>query len=150
MKHYTFTIIGMVLALTVLFSTLFFKIDLFEIVHGILSGLEEYEADEFIIPVIILSVFSLFDQVRRQRLKKIEDEKLKIYEAMMHSTHHILNNFLNQMLLFKMSADNTTGFDPEILSLYDMVINDATAQIEALGNIVSVDEASIYESVKPK
>jgi len=150
MKHYTFTLIGMVLALIVLFSALFFKIDLFEVVHSVLSGLEKYEADEFIIPVVIFSVFSLFDQIRRQRLKKIEDEKIKIYEAMMHSTHHILNNFLNQMLLFKMSADNTPDFDPEILSLYDVVINDATAQIKALGNIASIDEVSIYESVKPK
>ena len=140
----------MVLALIVLFSALFFKIDLFEVVHSVLSGLEKYEADEFIIPVVIFSVFSLFDQIRRQRLKKIEDEKIKIYEAMMHSTHHILNNFLNQMLLFKMSADNTPDFDPEILSLYDVVINDATAQIKALGNIASIDEVSIYESVKPK
>jgi hypothetical protein len=69
---------------------------------------------------------------------------------MVSSTHHILNNFLNQMQLFKLTAQDTPGFDPQILSLYDRIIKDATNQIEALSNIEKVNETTIQESVIPK
>lgn len=68
----------------------------------------------------------------------------------MFSTHHILNNFLNNMQLFKITAEDTLEFDPDVLSLYDVVIKDTSAQIEALGNITTIEEESIHASVTPK
>ncbi len=55
-----------------------------------------------------------------------------IYKAMISAIHHVLNNFLNQMQLFKLVAEDTPGFNHEILSLYDDVIDEASGQIEAL------------------
>lgn len=150
MKKYKLTLIGLFLATIISSITLTFKLDLFELVIETLISLEEYEIDEFIIPVILLLVFSFFDQIRIQRLQKIEYEKVKIYRAMLESTRHILNNFLNQVQLFKITAENTPNFDPEVLSLYDVVIKDASIQIEALGSITNIDEKSIHESVEPK
>jgi len=150
MQKYALTLIGLSLALTVFSVSILFDIESFETVLEALEAFERYELDEIIIPLFILLFFTILDQNRRQHLHKTEQEKIKIYKAMMFSTHHILNNFLNNMQLFKMTAENTSDFDPEILSLYDVVIDDASAQIEALGNITAIDEGSIHASVTPK
>lgn len=85
-------------------------------------------------------------------LQKNEEEKIKIYTAMINSTHHIMNNFLHEMMLFKLTAEETPGFDHDVLALYEEIIADASRQIEALSSITNVDEESIYASValKPK
>ena len=150
MKNYTLTFIGATLATSLLLITLIADIDLFEAAIAILEKFENYEVDEFIIPAFIFLRFAFIDLSKRQKKQKIELEKIKIYEAMMSSTHHILNNFINQILLFKITADKTPGFNPKVLALYDQIHNEATAQIEALGNIAKIDEKSIHASVAPK
>lgn len=69
---------------------------------------------------------------------------------MMSSTQHILNNFLNQMQLFKLTAEDTPKFNPEVLALYDEIIDEASMQITALGNVHHIDEIAIQEAVAPK
>ena len=150
MHEYKFTIIGLVLAVGIYATTFAFKIDLFEMTHELINSLERFEVDEFLIPLFILSLFTMYDQNRRQKLRQIEYEKIKIYKAMLASTHHILNNFINQMQLVKIEAQRTPDFNPKILSIYDSVIKNATMQIEALGSVTKVDEDSIQESVLPK
>ncbi|MCH9728987.1 MAG: hypothetical protein K0U84_04780 [Actinomycetia bacterium] len=85
----------------------------------------------------------------RERLLRVELEKAKVYEAMLSAAHHVLNNFLNKMQLFRITAEDTPDFNRDVLSLYDEVINTATQQIEALGSITTIDEKSIGESVAP-
>ena len=150
MKKYKLTIVGIFLAFAVFSISIVFNIDLFEKVMETVESLERFEIDELIIPLFILLIFSFLDQIRRQNLQNVEKEKTKIYRAMMFSTHHILNNFLNNMQLFKMTAEDTPEFDPDVLSLYDVVIKDTSTQIEELGSITTIDELSIHASVTPK
>lgn len=150
MKKYTFTVIGALLSASILIYTLVNDFDLFEQSLVYLHALEIFEIDEFIIPAVILVLCALFDMFRWRKEHKVEREKIKIYKAMMSSTHHVLNNFLNQMQLFKITAEATPDFDPEILGFYDQIMNDASAQIDALGSITKIDEISIHDSVAPK
>ena len=150
MKKYKLTLIGLVISAVVLLGALSFDVDLFEIIVSVLMEFDKFEVDEFILPISILGIFTFFDLIRRQREHRVEIEKNKIYKAMMYSNHHILNNFLNQVQLFKMTAEETPGFDPEVLSLYDQTIKDASSQIEALGSIISIDEESIHASIAPQ
>lgn len=150
MKNYRLTILGLVISVITWIVTIVFELDLFERMHSVLEDVEEYEIDELIIPLLIFSFFTLADSIRRRRYKAVEREKIKIYRAMMASTHHILNNFLNQMQLFKMTADRTPGFSPEVLSLYEQIIKEASSQIESLGNITSISESEIENSILPK
>lgn len=147
MKNYRLTLFGLVISVLIYLVTIIFGLDLFERSLYALESVERYEIDEFIIPTMIFSFFVFLDSIKRQRHKKVELEKIKIYRAMMASTHHILNNFLNQMQLFKMTADRTPGFSPEVLALYEQIIDEASTQIEALGNITSISEASIENSI---
>ena len=126
----------------------------FEVVVRFLKSAERYELDEFFIGFFIFLCFLVVDLLRRQKQqkmeKKIEKEKITIYTAMLSSAHHILNNFLNQMLLFKITAENTPGFDKHILSLFDTVMDEADQQIKKLGDITEITEETIKDSVKPQ
>ena len=148
-KKYELTVAGFGIAISVLLLTVTFKFDLFERVMELLVAVEHYEVDELIIPTMIFLLFALIDQARMRKSQEIELERVKIYKAMLASTQHILNNFLNQMLLVQMAAKDTPDFDPEVLALYETIVNDASTQIEALSSITQIDEASIHKSVEP-
>ncbi len=105
---------------------------------------------EILIPTTIFALFLLADLAKRLRQRRIEREKAKIFEAMITATNHILNNFLNQMKLFKLTAQDYPGFDAEILSMYDQVIDEASAQIAALSGITSIDDMSIRAAILPQ
>ncbi len=150
MKEYKLTLAGLAISIITLIGSLLAEGDLFEYVVTHLEKLESYELDEFIIPALIFFVFVVFDVLRRQKTQTVELEKIKIYKAMLRSAHHVLNNFLNQMQLFKFEAQNNPDFNPEILNLYDQIMKDASMQIEALGSIERIDEVSILDSVAPK
>ena len=113
----------------------------------------------FIAPPVILSLCRLTENLQNSQnkvmqvntaLQKSEREKIRIYKAMIQSTHQILNNFLHQMTIFKLTAEDTPGFDHKVLALYEQIIEDATRQIAALSNITDIDEKSIRASIAPQ
>ena len=150
MKNYSVTLLGLGISLVVLIMGVACDVDFFEQLVNLLNNLEAYEIDELIIPFFIFFMFAFVDGFKRNRLNKVNREKLKIYTAMMSSTQHILNNFLNQMQLFKLTAEDTPNFDSEVLGLYDEIIDEAKMQITALGNVNHINENSIHEAVAPK
>lgn len=150
MKNHILTLFGLAISSLLLIITLSLDIDLFEMFVSSLVHLEEYQIDELIIPIIIFIAFAVLDIQRKYRAKQTQFEKIAIYDAMLTSTHHILNNFLNQMQIFKITAERTPDFDPEIMSMYNEIIKDASLQIEALGSIGNIDAESIHASINPK
>ena len=149
-RKYGLTIVGFVISVSILLHSIINETDFFEKFVAYLSLVEQYEVDEFILPILIFCLFAFFDYRKRQKKHKIEHEKLLIYQAMLSSSHHVLNNFLNQMQIFKMTAENTPDFDPDVLKLYDDIIGSASKQIDDLGSISNIDEESIFNSVAPK
>lgn len=79
-----------------------------------------------------------------------EREKREIFNATMAAVQHILNNFLNNMLLFKMAAEDSKDFDKETLDLYDDVIHEAETQIKILGSTQELTAQQIHQSIYPK
>lgn len=149
MKSFLLTGVGLLIATVLLVSATFFELDWFESVLAFLTRFEAYELDEFIFPILIVLFTLTIDLVRKYRKDKIELEKAKIYRAMLSSSHHILNNFLNQMQLFKITAEGCADFDKEVLSAYDGIMNEAQKQIEALRKVNKIDADEIRGSVNP-
>lgn len=79
-----------------------------------------------------------------------EHEKTQIFKATIRAVHHILNNFLNNMTLFKLEAESCDAFDKQVLEMYDEVINAAQTQIQDLSSIHELTEEKIKNSVFPK
>ncbi len=150
MKRYRVTILGFIVAVTVFAISTTYKIDLFEKLVTTLHKIEKYEVDEILVSVFIFLMFVFIDFARRERLKKIEHEKIKVYQAMLSSSHHVLNNFLNKMQLFKMTAENYIGFPKEVLNIYDNIFETALEQMEALSKVTDINEENITRSVLKK
>ncbi len=148
--RYKFSLIGLIIAIILFTFAALNNIDLFQGFLGYLNQIKGHEIHELIIPVLVFSIFIILNLSKRKKKYKIEHEKLVIYKAMLMSSHHVLNNFLNQMHIFKITAENTPDFDPEVLELYNHIIEDASKQIESLSKITSIDEKTIFQSVAPK
>jgi len=115
-----------------------------------LTGLESRHLDTLVFPISILFAFSIAQLLINRRYEIIEAERAEIYRAMLRSTHHVLNNFLNNMMLFKLTAEATPEFPRDIVDLFDQVIRDASAQVQSLSTIDKIDAESILDSVAPK
>ncbi len=147
MNRYKLTLFGLVLSIFIYFSTIFLELDLFERFMAFLASLEQFEFDEIIIPFLTFILFLFVDTLRNNWKVRMENEKLNIYKAMLSSSHHILNNFIYQMDIFKLTAEDTPGFDAKVLSFYEDIISNASHQIYSLSNLNSIDEFSIRTSV---
>ncbi len=150
MRRNWLTWTGVGIGLLVLVLSKLYDLDPFDRLADFFETVEQYELDEFFIAVLIVLVFFAADLLLKERKRKIEHEKVKVYKAMVSSAHHVLNNFLNQMLLFKITAEDTPGFDKEVLDLYDVVMEEAKEQISALSSITEVSEERIKEAVRPE
>lgn len=150
MKNYKLTLIGLTISVVVFLGTIISGIDIFEVFVNTLKSLEAFEIDELIFPAVIFGIFIFLDLATKLKFQKIEIEKAKIYKAMLSSTHHVLNNFLQKMQLFKITVEKTEEFPSKFLDLYDQITKDTIVQIEALSSVVSIDEATILASVTPQ
>ncbi|NOQ34278.1 MAG: hypothetical protein GQ569_00090 [Methylococcaceae bacterium] len=101
--------------------------------------------------VLVTSVL-LYYLVNREYNKVLEkeQEKFEIFTATISAVQHILNNFLNKTLLFKLEAKKSADFNKEVLSLYGDVINDAAEQVKSLSSVSELTEKRIKESVQNK
>jgi hypothetical protein len=101
---------------------------------------------------VLITTLLLYFLINRdyQRLIAKENEKIQIFQATIRAVHHILNNFLNNMTLFKLEAESCVAFDEQVLDMYDDVINAAQTQIQDLSSIHELTEEKIKNSVFPK
>jgi hypothetical protein len=85
-----------------------------------------------------------------QKILEQEAEKKEIFIATVAVMQHILNNFLNQMSLFKLEAEECENFDRTVLDLYDEVIDEADSQIKKLSAVHTLTQQEIENSVYKK
>ena len=152
MKNRMFTIIAFIIAFLIWF--------LDSTIHYFVYGEPQFEffpddVDEFwmrSVIVILIILFGIFaDSFSRNMLvKQQQTEAARIYRSMLSATHHILNNMLHQMGLFKMEALNSKDFDQDIIKLYDQVINEASDLVDRLSRVENITEENIWASVDPK
>lgn len=85
-----------------------------------------------------------------QKIMQKEEEKIKVFRTTVDASHHILNNFLQKMMLFRMAAEKSLDFDKSKLALYDQIIIDTAKQIKKLDAITHISEETIKDTVYPK
>jgi hypothetical protein len=99
---------------------------------------------------IMLMAFGFFADHHTHKIRIADYEKHQLYIAMLNASHHILNNFLNNMQLFTQEAKGSKVFDKDLLALYQKVIDETTDQIKSLEGIENPDREKIEEIYKPK
>jgi len=147
MNKYKLTLIGLGLSVFIYLINIALGLDLYEYFVFLLINIEQFKFGELVIPAAIFLLFIYLDAHRRKKKNLVENAKLDIYKAMLSCSHHIINNFMYQMDLFKITAEDTPGFDTQILSFYEDIISNTSHQIYSLSNLENIDEFSIRTSI---
>ena len=152
MKNKIFSIVAFVIALS------FWIFEAF--IHYFIFGdpifeLIPHDPNEFWMRVVIVSLiigFGIFADYYSRKLliaeKKLEASQ--IYDSMIHATHHILNNLLNQIQVFKIEAQNCKDFNQDVIKLFDNSTKEASDLIKRLSEVEQITEKNIWSSVDPK
>jgi exopolysaccharide biosynthesis protein len=128
-------------------------------IHYFVYGEPQFELipDDFnelwmrLVIILLLILFGIFADYysRKFLIAQKQLESSRIYTSMIHATHHILNNLLNQMQFFKIEALKSKDFDQEVLTLYDNAIDEASELIERLSHVENITEENIWASIDP-
>ncbi len=78
-------------------------------------------------------------EAERKRLNdEIQLQRLRVFRATMTTVQDIVNNFLTSLQLVRMEAEGR--LTPEILTLFDGMIEDAASKLRTLGDLETVKE----------
>ncbi len=75
---------------------------------------------------------------RRRQLERIEEAKLRALRVTMRTVQHVVNTFLNDLILLEVEAANI--LPQEMLDRLDDRVQEIAEQLKALGDVKSVRE----------
>ncbi len=94
------------------------------------------------------------EMTRDKHKLKVQEERVKVLRATMRTVHDIVNNFLNNLYLFRYEAEQKDALEPESLILLESVIQDTADKLKKLGDLDSTPEKTMaggigidYESI---
>jgi len=100
--------------------------------------------------IFLLVGFGIYADRKTRQLLAREEETRKIYLATVTATQHVMNNFLNQMQIFRLEADKKNCLDEEAAALLDSLIRESAGQIQQLASVRELTEENIKKSVFPE
>ena len=143
-------LLALIVSLSIYFVDRLLELNLFKKLISILKSIEKNRLQDIIIPVFIFCLFLFWDRYMKNQKLALKHAKLSVYRAMLSTSHHIINTFLYQMDIFKLTAEDTPGFDTATLAYYEDIKNDTSEKIHSLSNINEIDENTIKNSVLNK
>lgn len=101
--------------------------------------------------ILLILAFGIFADYSSNKIltKEKQLEAINIYNSMLKANQHILNNLLNQMILFKIEAENCQDFNPEILTLMDISLDEASELFKNLSEVEHITDTNIWASINP-
>lgn len=78
----------------------------------------------------------------KETKKKLEvkEERLKVLQATMRTVDDIVNNFTNNVQLFRLLAEKKNALDPEELALMDSIIQETATKLKKVGDLDATPE----------
>jgi hypothetical protein len=110
--------------------------------------IQTYKGWFFILTTAVL----LFLMTKRMyyNLEQREEEKRKVFYTTMRGVHHILNNFLQKLMYFRLDKIENDLLSEEEEIQYNEVIRVTKEQIKRLGDISEVNTSEIEKTVYPE
>jgi hypothetical protein len=150
LRSHLFVCIAILLAVSILAGSWFSNLDLFDIGLREILRIEKNELDEFASAFVLIVVGLVIDQLREQRFARrrseIEEQRLRVLKATMRTVQDLMNNFLNNVQLFRMEAEDGP-LSVESLKLFDDLINETAEKLKALGDSESVVEYKMASGI---
>jgi hypothetical protein len=84
--------------------------------------------------------------------RRTEQEKLAVFNKTLEGSYHILLNYLNQMQLVTLEAEQCPAFDRNVLKLAAAASDEATAELMKLRQVQTITtesiDAVVYEKLR--
>lgn len=103
---------------------------------------------------VVLSALLILTITRRafEEHMRREREKIAVFNKTVEGAYHILLNYLNQMQLVTIEAEQCAGFDQSVLKLANAASAEATAELMKLRDIQTITaehiDLVIYEKLR--
>lgn len=144
LQHFKNTIVCGTVGVGIVAFAFLFHMDVFDFLVTILEYLEAYEVDEILIAGVLLLLGLAVDLalIRRDREHTIEVQKqrLKVLRATVRTVQDIVNNFLNNLMLFRLEAEEKNALSQGALQQMDSLIVETGAKLKALADLDSARE----------
>lgn len=132
-----------------------FNLDLFEHiqarVQATLVTLETFEADEFLVVLLLIIVALLIDLIRlRNRARReheLDQHRVQVMRSTMATVQDVVNNFLNNLQLFRFEAERSQALDADYLKLFDDLIEETAQKIKDIDDMETIAERQICEGL---
>ena len=146
-SHCKATLFSLLIGLGIYLLAVLFDLDLFEAINKFLASLEKYEVDELVI-VLFLLIFGLtFDLIQnvkeKQHLLDIRNQRLRVLKATMTTVLHIVNNFLNNLQLFRMEAEEKQLLSSESMATMNNGIQATSTKLKILADLDDTPEIEV-------
>jgi hypothetical protein len=149
LKELRVTLTGAILAVALVLTASLAKVDLVKVNLKLLDGIEKNEVDDLVSGFTLIFVCLLIDRIlsvrRKRREAEIEAQKLRTLKATMRTVQDIVNNFLNNLLLFEMEAAAVMPLGS--LEPLEQLIQETFRKLKSLGDIESVREKPLASGV---
>jgi hypothetical protein len=105
---------------------------------------------------IMLSAVLIYVLTKRifDQRAAMEAEKLAVYNKTVEGAYHILLNYVNQMQIVTLAAEQCPGFDQSVLQIADEISGKVAAELAKLDHIARVTsediDAVIYSDLRKK
>jgi hypothetical protein len=150
LRNNLFLCIATLIAASILASIFFTNFDLFNLGFREILHIEDNELDEFVTGCLLIVMGCILDLVRARRLARrqseIDEQRLRVFKATMRTVHDMVNNFLNNLQLFRMEAEEGP-LTHESLELFDDLIAETAEKLKTLGDSESVIEYKMASGV---
>jgi hypothetical protein len=140
LREWSATAIASILGIGLVLMALLTDFDFVKLNLAFLERIDKRSADDVVVGVAIIFVGLTVDlsNRRRQRQAEMAEQRLRVLKATMRTVQDIVDNFMNNIQLFRMEAEG--ALPEETLKQLDGVVEEVAKQIRALGNLDEVKE----------
>ena len=135
MKDKIFTIAAFEMALFFWIIESVIHYFVFEETHFELIPSEMNELWMRIVIVFLIMLLGVFADAFIRRIIHKQMEVARVYNSLLQASSHTLENLLKQMHLFKVEAEASKDFNPDVIKYYDSSIQQASDLIVKLSNV---------------
>lgn len=153
-RNYRLTAVTGTIGSLYLFLAVYYRIDLFEylieVFHQFQKAAEPYEGDE-VVPVLVLVGMGFVGDMLRQRRQahhdqELSNQRMQSMQSTMAEVHDVVNNFLNNMQLFRFEAERSGALSEEYLREFDDLIAETAQNLKAIENLNDAENYSTRTS----
>lgn len=119
--------------------------------HEMLLFMERFEGDALLLVLVFILMAWFFDLVilraKERREHEMDQQRMRVMRATMATVQDVVNNFLNNLQLFRFEAEQSQALQPEHLQQFDELIKETAHKIKSINALERFAECEVCEGM---